>query len=124
MHGKSNSQWLDFSGRFVEPMINLNKIMINTAERLTSKQIDVAQDHFDFWHKQIKILAEIKDKPASLTEEGKLVAGYGNKIIERTDEFLQIASDTRQSLIGFAADNAVAATRGENQKSRVTSKAA
>ncbi len=124
MYGNLNSQWLDFSRGFVEPMINFNIIMINTAERLTSKQIDVAQDHFDFWHKQIKVLAEMKDKRASLAEEGKLVAGYGNKIIERADEFLHIASDTRQSLVGFAADNTVTATRRENKKSRVTAKAA
>lgn len=124
MYGKFDSQWLNFSMGVLEPVVSINKIMIHTAERLTNKQIDLEQDHLDVWRQQMRLLADMKDRPLSLADEGKLIAGYSNRIIERAEEFLSIASDAKQSLMRVAAESRVGPTSGIAQERRVTAKAA
>lgn len=124
MFSNINSQWFDFNMRLVEPMININKLMIDTTERVVNKQIDLAVDHLDFWKQQTKMVTDLNGQPVSFAEQGKIVASYGNRIMERRDEFLEIASEARQSLKRIATDSSTNPIRNVEQKSRVTAKAA
>lgn len=124
MYGYINSQWFDLSMRLVEPMISINKLMISTAERMVNKQIDLAVDHLYFWRQQMKMVTEMGGQAVSLAEQGKIVASYGNKMMERRDEFLEIASDAKQTLKRIATDSTNSATSKVKQKSKVIAKAA
>ena len=128
MYSVFNSQWFDISMRLVEPMISINKIMIDTTERVVNKQFDLAKDHLDFCRQQTKMMAEMKGQRLPLAEQGKIVASYGNRMMERRDEFMTIASDAKQSLQKVAVDSTINTARETaskiEKKSGMTAKAA
>lgn len=116
--------WFDLSMRLVEPMININKLMINTTERVVNKQIDMTMDHLDLWRQQMQVVVATNGQPMSLAEQGKIVASYGNKMMQRKDEFMEIASEAKQSLRRIVTDSTSSATSKTEQKSRFIAKAA
>ena len=124
MYSFFTSQWFDLSMRYVEPLTNINKLTIDTTERVASKQIDMAVDYFDFLRQQSQLVIEMKGQPMSLAEQGKIVANYGNKMMQRRDEFLEIASEAKQSLKKIVTDSNNTTIGKIEPKGKVIAKAA
>ncbi len=105
-------EWLKLSKNAVEPMMRLNEITVRAMERVARQQLDVARDYLDLGTKQATIMGAAENPEDLLTEQGKLVSEFGERLINRAQEFARIATETQQSVTEWAEEAAKKATAG------------
>ena len=102
MNTEMYDQWLNMSKTAVEPMMRLNEITAHAMERVARQQLDLAREYVGLGARQMELLGANSDPKAMLAEEGKLVAEFGDKLRERAQAFVQIATETQQAVSAWA----------------------
>jgi phasin family protein len=105
-------EWLKLSKSAVEPMTRLNEITVRAMERVARQQLDVARDYLDLGTKQAGIMSSAQNPEDLLTEQGQLVSEFGERLINRAQEFAKIATETQQAVAEWAEDAAKKTTKG------------
>ncbi len=95
-------EWLKLSKNAVEPMMRLNEITVQAMERVARQQLDVARDYLDLGTKQATIMGAAENPEDLLTEQGQLVSEFGERLINRAQEFAKIATETQQAVAKWA----------------------
>jgi len=103
-------EWLKLSKNAVEPMMRLNEITARAMERVARQQLDVARDYLDLGTKQATIMGAAENPDDLLTEQGQLVSEFGERMINRAQEFAKIATETQQAVAGWAEETTKKAT--------------
>jgi phasin family protein len=103
-------EWLKLSKNAVEPMMQLNEITVRAMERVARQQLDVARDYLDLGTKQAGILSGAQNPEDLLSEQGQLVSQFGERLINRAQEFAKIATETQQAVAAWAEDATKKAT--------------
>lgn len=114
MTNQAFDEWMKLSKSAVEPVMKLNEITVQAMERVARQQLDVARDYLDLGTRQAQIFGRSASPEELLTEQGKLVSEFGERLISRAQEFAKIASDTQQAVEGWAQ---TASTSQENPSS-------
>jgi len=96
------NEWLKLSKNAVEPMMRLNEITVRAMERVARQQLDVARDYLDLGTKQATILGSAESPEDLLTVQGQLVSEFGERLINRSQEFAKIATETQQAVAEWA----------------------
>jgi len=104
--------WLKLSKNAVEPMMRLNEITVQAMERVARQQLDVARDYLDLGTKQATIMGAAENPDELLTEQGQLVSEFGERLINRAQEFAKIATETQQAVTEWAEEATKKATSG------------
>jgi phasin family protein len=97
-------EWLKLSKNAVEPMMRLNEITVRAMERVARQQLDVARDYLDLGTKQATIMSGVESPEDLLTEQGQLVSEFGERLINRAQEFAKIAAETQQAVTEWAEE--------------------
>ena len=105
-------EWLKLSKNAVEPMMRLNEITVQAMERVARQQLDVARDYLDLGTKQATIMGGAESPEDLLTEQGQLVSEFGERLINRAQEFSKIATETQQAVTEWAEKATKTATSG------------
>jgi len=100
------NEWVKLSKRAVEPMMKLNEITVAAMERVARQQLDVARDYLDLGARQTLILGKAETPDDMLVEQGKLVSEFGERLINRAQEFARIATETQQAVATWAEEAA------------------
>jgi len=103
-------EWLKLSKNAVEPMMRLNEITVRAMERVARQQLDVARDYLDLGTKQAGILGGAENPEDLLSEQGQLVSEFGDRLINRAQEFAKIATETQQAVAEWADEATKKAT--------------
>lgn len=103
-------EWLKASKSAVEPMMRLNEITVRAMENVARQQLDVARDYLDLGTKQASILGNAERPEDLLTDQGQLVTEFGERLINRAQEFAKIATETQQAVADWAEEAAKKAT--------------
>jgi phasin family protein len=110
MNNEIFNEWLKLSKNAVEPMMRLNEITVHAMERVARQQLDVARDYLDLGTKQATILGGAESPEDLLSEQGKLVSDFGERLINRAQEFAKIATETQQAVAEWAEEATKRAT--------------
>jgi phasin family protein len=110
MNTEMYDQWLKMSKAAVEPMMRLNEITAHAMERVARQQLDLAREYVELGARQMQLMGGSTDPKAIMAEEGKLVAEFGDKLRERAQEYVQIATETQQAVSAWAEKAAEKAT--------------
>ena len=105
-------EWMKMSKSAVEPMMKLNEITVTAMERVARQQLDVARDYLDLGTKQATIMGAAENPEDLLTEQGQLVSEFGERLINRAQEFAKIATETQQAVSEWAEETTKKATAG------------
>jgi hypothetical protein len=100
------NEWVKLSKSAVEPMMKLNQITVTAMERVARQQLDVARDYLDLGTRQTSILSKAERPEDMLTEQGQLVSEFGERLINRAQEFARIATETQQAVASWAEEAA------------------
>jgi len=100
------NEWVKLSKSAVEPMLKLNEITVTAMERVARQQLDVARDYLDLGTRQTSILSKAENPEDVLTEQGQLVSEFGERLINRAQEFARIATETQQAVASWAEEAA------------------
>jgi phasin family protein len=100
------NEWVKLSKSAVEPMMKLNEITVTAMERVARQQLDVARDYLDLGTRQTSILSKAEKPEDMLTEQGQLVSEFGERLINRAQEFARIATETQQAVASWAEEAA------------------
>jgi hypothetical protein len=100
------NEWVKLSKSAVEPMMKLNEITVSAMERVARQQLDVARDYLDLGTRQTSILSKAERPEDMLTEQGQLVSEFGERLINRAQEFARIATETQQAVASWAEEAA------------------
>jgi phasin family protein len=106
------NEWVKLSKNAVEPMIKLNEITVSAMERVARQQLDVARDYLDLGTRQASLLSKAESPEEMLTEQGRMVSEFGERLINRAQEFARIATETQQAVATWAEDAGKKATGG------------
>ncbi len=106
MNTELYKEWVKLSKRAVEPMMKLNEITVAAMERVARQQLDVARDYLDLGARQASILSKAETPDDMLSEQGQLVSEFGERLINRAQEFARIATETQQAVATWADDAA------------------
>jgi hypothetical protein len=102
--------WMKTTKSAIEPMMRLNEITVRAMESVARQQLDVARDYLDLGTKQASILGSAERPEDLLSEQGQLVTEFGERLINRAQEFAKIATETQQAVAGWAEEAAKKAT--------------
>jgi phasin family protein len=105
-------EWQKLSKNAVEPMMRLNEITVQAMERVARQQLDVARDYLDLGTKQATIMGAVGNPEELLSEQGQLVSEFGERLINRAQEFAKIATETQQAVTEWAEVATKKATAG------------
>ena len=105
-------EWVKLSKSAVEPMMKLNEITVSAMERVARQQLDVARDYLDLGTRQANILSKAESPEEMLAEQGQRVSEFGERLINRAQEFARIATETQQAVAGWAEEETKKATGG------------
>jgi len=86
--------------------MKLNEITVSAMERVARQQLDVARDYLDLGTRQTSILSKAERPEDMLTEQGQLVSEFGERLINRAQEFARIATETQQAVASWAEEAA------------------
>jgi len=75
-------------------------------ESVARQQLDVARDYLDLGTKQASILGNAERPEDLLSEQGQLVTEFGERLINRAQEFAKIATETQQAVSKWAEEAA------------------
>jgi len=106
------NEWVKLSKSAVEPMMKLNQITVSAMERVARQQLDVARDYLDLGTRQTSILSKAEKPEDMLTEQGQLVSEFGERLINRAQEFARIATETQQAVASWAEEAAKKTSAG------------
>jgi len=104
MKTEAFNEWVKLSKSAVEPMMKLNEIAVTAMERVARQQLDVARDYLDLGTRQATILSKAENPEDMLTEQGELVSEFGERLINRAQEFTRIATETQQAVASWAEE--------------------
>ncbi len=110
MSNEAFEEWMKMTKSAVEPMMRLNEITVRAMESVARQQLDVARDYLDLGTKQASLLGNAQRPEDLLSEQGQLVTEFGERLINRAQEFAKIATETQQAVSGWAEDAASKAT--------------
>lgn len=102
MNTEAFNEWVKLTKSAVEPMMKLNEITVSAMERVARQQLDVARDYLDLGTRQATILGKAENPEDMLTEQGQLVSEFGERLLNRAQEFARIATETQQAVAGWA----------------------
>jgi len=106
MTNEAFEEWMKVSKNAVEPMLRLNEITVRAMESVARQQLDVARDYLDLGTKQASILGNAERPEDLLSEQGQLVTEFGERLINRAQEFAKIATETQQAVSKWAEEAA------------------
>ncbi len=115
MNSEAFNEWLKLSRSAVEPMTKLNEITVSAMERVARQQLDVARDYLDLGTRQASILSSVESPEDMLSEQGQLVSEFGERLINRAQEFARIATETQQAVANWAEEATRKATGGKGE---------
>lgn len=115
MNTEHFNEWVKLSKSAVEPMMKLNEITVAAMERVARQQLDVARDYLDLGTKQASILSAAESPDDMLTEQSQLVSEFGERLINRAQEFARIATETQQAVNTWAEEAVHKTTRAKKQ---------
>jgi phasin family protein len=96
-------------------MMKLNEITVAAMERVARQQLDVARDYLDLGTRQASLLGKAENPEEMLTEQGQLVSEFGERLINRAQEFARIATETQQAVASWAEEAARKTASGQTQ---------
>lgn len=106
MNAEVFNEWVKLSKSAVEPMMKLNEITVTAMERVARQQLDVARDYLDLGTRQATVLGKAEKPEDILAEQGQLVSEFGERLLNRAQEFARIASETQQAVAAWAEEAA------------------
>jgi phasin family protein len=113
MNTEAFNEWVKLSKSAVEPMMKLNEITVSAMERVARQQLDVARDYLDLGTRQATILGKAENPEEMLSEQGQLVSEFGERLLNRAQEFARIATETQQAVASWAEEATKQATSGQ-----------
>jgi len=115
MNSEVFDEWVKLSKSAVEPMMKLNEITVTAMERVARQQLDVARDYLELGTRQASVLGKAEKPEDILSEQGQLVSEFGERLLNRAQEFARIATETQQAVASWA-EEAAKATRAAGGK--------
>jgi hypothetical protein len=115
MNSEVFDEWVKLSKSAVEPMMKLNEITVTAMERVARQQLDVARDYLELGTRQASVLSKAEKPDDILTEQGQLVSEFGDRLLNRAQEFARIATETQQAVASWA-EGAARATKAAGGK--------
>jgi len=97
-------EWVKLSRNAVEPMMKLNEITVAAMEKVARQQLDVARDYLDLGARQASMLGKAENPEALLVQQGELVSEFGERLLNRAQEFARIATETQQAVASWAEE--------------------
>jgi hypothetical protein len=102
MNSEVFDEWVKLSKNAVEPMMKLNEITVAAMEQVARQQLDVARDYLELGTRQASMLGKAEKPEDMLTEQGQLVSEFGERLLNRAQEFARIATETQQAIASWA----------------------
>jgi phasin family protein len=113
-------EWVKLTKSTVEPMMKLNEITVTAMERVARQQLDVARDYLDLGTRQASVLGKAEKPEDVLAEQGQLVSEFGERLLNRAQEFARIATETQEAVANWAQAASHMATAGQAEKAKKT----
>ncbi len=105
MNTRLFDQWLEANRAAWAPAILWQEITADAAQKAVRHGLAVAQDYVEFGTRNAQLLGEVKDPPKWAAEQGKIASEFGQKMVERTADYLKFAKETQDAL-GQVAETA------------------
>ena len=97
MENKFIENWQDYGKNALEAAKELEAINQQVIEKITGKQMDLANAAFEAGTKYIGAISEVKGYQELLAEQTKLVSEFNEKLIEAARSTADIISESREA---------------------------
>jgi phasin family protein len=104
-------QWINTSRAALQPVLKLTEITGQAMEQVAQQQLDLVREYMDLGARQLQVLGEAKDPQKWIAEEGKLAAEFGQKLVDRAEEFYRLAQVSQKAVVGWAEETAKVAQK-------------
>ncbi|MGB5474696.1 MAG: phasin family protein [Gammaproteobacteria bacterium] len=118
MNSEVFDEWVKLTKSTVEPMMKLNEITVTAMERVARQQLDVARDYLELGTRQASVLGKAEKPEDVLAEQGQLVSEFGERLLNRAQEFARIATEAQQAVASWAEDATMKASGGQAEKAK------
>ncbi len=115
MKNEMLDQWMQMNRSAMEPMMKLNEIAAQAFDKMTHHNLTLARDYMELSARQLQLFGEAKDPQKWASEEGRLVAEFGQKMVDRAEEILRLAKETQEMVSSWAAKAAQAGVDAVNK---------
>ncbi len=102
--------WQEYSKSAMASAKELEAINTDVIEKLTGKQMELANAAFETGTKYVNSLSEMKGYQELMAEQTKLVSEYNEKLIEAARSTADIVSEARESYQAWMEKNFKAIT--------------
>ncbi len=106
MNARLFDQWVETNKAAWAPVVRLQEITAEAAQKAVEQSLAVAQDYVEFGTRNAQLLGEVKDPPKWVAEQGKLASELGQKMVARSADYLKFAKETQETL-GQVAEAAI-----------------
>lgn len=110
------SQWLEMNRSAIAPMLRWSELVATTTDKLARQGLTLAQDAVDLGARQLQLAGDVKDPQKWAIEESKLISEYGQKILGRARDCLDMSKDVRESVAAWAETTAQATAEFSDKK--------
>ncbi len=100
------NQWFEFNRAALEPFLRWNEIALRAAEKVARHNLTLAQDYLDLGTRHLNLLCDVKDPQKWKDEEGRLIAEFGQRIVDHAGDYLKVAQETRDAMNHLASEAA------------------
>ncbi|MGZ8243205.1 phasin family protein [Methylomagnum sp.] len=115
-------QWFDFSRSVFEPVLRWNDIAFSAVEKVTRRNLNLAQDYMDISSRHINLLCDTKDPDKWRNEEGRLAAEFSQKMVDHAGDYLRVVQETQHAFNDWANEAAKQAAESAQRAVETTEK--
>lgn len=102
-------RWLEMNRAALAPVVHWREITAEAAQKAVQHGLAIAQDGVELGTRQVQLLAEAKDPPEWMAEEGRIASEFGQKLMNRASNYVKAARETQEDLAKLAETTAKAA---------------
>ncbi len=118
MNNDMMQQWADMNRSFMESMKQLGEITNTMSAKLTERQMAMVNAYMEGVTKQLQAMSEFKDMKEAAETQAKLAREFNQKLLENTQQTMEILSDTRSDLTTWMEQGMEAASKAVNESAK------
>ena len=97
MENKFIENWQEYGKNAIEAAKELESINTKVVEKITGKQMELANAVFEVSTKYVGVLSDLKGYQGLFAEQSKLASEFNEKLIETTRDTANIIAETREA---------------------------
>jgi phasin family protein len=101
MSNQPFDNWVEMNRKALEPMVQLNEMTAKLMDQVSQQQLALTRDYMELGARQLQLMGQVKDPQTWVNEEGKLMNEFGQKFVERAEEFLRVAKTGRDDVAAW-----------------------